>query len=188
MAQSKFKVQSDVNKMIKKLRTQRIKHIYIVSGDHKQPTKRLAESLEVDHYFYNISPEKKADIVEQLQKEGKTVCFVGDGVNDSIAIKKAHVSISLKGASTIATDLAQIVLIDGELYKICQLFDLSKNLEANLQRSLFFSSIPGVINIGSVFFLNTGLATSIIIDFTAFFIGLRNAMLPLKGQPHSKKR
>jgi len=173
-------VRPNVKKMIQKLRTQGVKHIYIVSGDHQQPTQKLAQSLEIDHYFYNIFPEKKADIVEQLQKEGKTVCFVGDGVNDSIAMKKAHVSISLKGASTIATDLAQIILTEGELYKICQLFDLSINLEANLRKSLFFSAIPGVINIGSVFLLNTGLATSIIIDLTTFFIGLENAMRPLK--------
>jgi heavy metal translocating P-type ATPase len=179
-------VRPNVKKMIKKLRTQGIKHIYIVSGDHKQPTQKLANELGVDHYFYNIFPEKKADIVEQLQKEGKTVCFVGDGVNDSIAMKKAHVSISLKGASTIATDLAQIILTEGELYKICQLFDLSTNLEANLRKSLFFSAIPGVINIGSVFLLNTGLATSIIIDLTTFFIGLENAMRPLK-EPSSSK-
>jgi len=56
-------------------------------------------------------------------------------VNDSIAMKKAQVSISLKGASTIATDLAQIILTDGELDKICQLFELSTNLEAKLRKS-----------------------------------------------------
>lgn len=108
-------------------------------------------------------------------------------MNDSIAMKKAPVSISLKGASTIATDLAQIVLTEGKFYKICQLFDLSAGLEANLRKSLFFSSIPGMINIGSVFLLNTGLATSIVIEFVAFFIGLQNAMRPLKEHSSSAK-
>ncbi|MGB0386666.1 MAG: HAD-IC family P-type ATPase, partial [Ardenticatenaceae bacterium] len=76
-------------------------------------TRRLAQELGIDHYFANTLPENKADLVKQLQEEGRTVCFVGDGINDAIALKQAHVSISLRGATTIAMDTAQIVLMDG---------------------------------------------------------------------------
>ena len=69
----------------------------------------------MDRYFAEVLPQDKAKYVELLQKEGRTVCFVGDGINDSIALKKANVSISLRGASTIATDTAQVVFHGREL-------------------------------------------------------------------------
>ncbi len=58
------------------------------------------------------SPWGKAEIIEELQRAGKIVCYVGDGINDAIALKKAHISISLSGASSAATDTAQIILMD----------------------------------------------------------------------------
>ena len=80
-----------------------IKHTAIISGDHEAPTKKLAESLGMDRYFAQVLPADKAEYVTKLQSEGRKVCFVGDGINDSIALKQANVSISLRGASSIAT-------------------------------------------------------------------------------------
>ena len=70
-------------------------------------------------------PADKADYVAKLQQEGMKVCFVGDGINDSIALKKANVSISLRGASTIATDTAHIVFMEQGLSKLCDLRDIA---------------------------------------------------------------
>ncbi len=129
-------IRPEVRQIINKLRRRGIKHIAIVSGDHEQPTQQLANALGVNSYFYEILPEDKASLVEQFQKEGHKVCFVGDGINDAIAMKKANVSISLRGASSIATDMAQVVLVDGSLSHICDVFDLSTRLNTGLQRSL----------------------------------------------------
>jgi len=70
----------------------------------------LAESLGIEDYFAEALPENKEDLVEQLQNEGRFVCFVGDGINDSIALKKANVSISLCGASTVSETLIERLL------------------------------------------------------------------------------
>jgi Cu2+-exporting ATPase len=150
-----------------------------VSGDHQQPTQKLAEELNLDSYFHDILPEKKADIVEQLQKQGKSVCFVGDGINDAIALKKANVSISLGGASSIATDMAQVVLMDGSLSHLCELFDISNSLDANLRRGFFATVTSGVINLSGIFLLHFGLLSVIIIANAATAIGVGNAMSPL---------
>ncbi|MEN8219371.1 MAG: heavy metal translocating P-type ATPase [Pseudomonadota bacterium] len=173
-------IRSEVKQLIANLRQHGIKHIAIVSGDHKQPTKKLAEELGMDDYFYDVLPEDKANIVEQLQKEGKSVCFVGDGINDTIAMKKANVSISLMGASSIATDVAEVVLMDGTLYHLTDLFDIAKKLDSNLQTSLGISFIPTAINFTGVFFFNLGYTTAIVIKNLAFFVGLAHAMLPLR--------
>lgn len=173
-------VRSEVKQLVANLRQHGIKHIAIVSGDHKQPTQKLAEELGMDDYFHDILPEQKANIVEQLQKEGKSVCFVGDGINDAIAMQKANVSISLMGASSIATDVAEVVLMDGTLYHLTDLFDIAKKLDINLQTSLRISFVPTAINFTGVFFFNLGYTTAIVIKNIAFFVGLGNAMLPLK--------
>ena len=92
-------VRPEVRAIIAGLRQRGIKHIAIISGDHEAPTRKLAESLGMDRYFAQVLPADKADYVAKLQAEGRKVCFVGDGINDSIALKKADVSISLRGAS-----------------------------------------------------------------------------------------
>ena len=114
-------VRPEVREIIQGLRERGIKHIAIISGDHDAPTRKLAESLGMDRYFAQVLPADKADYVAKLQAEGCKVCFVGDGINDSIALKKADVSISLRGASSIATDTAQIVFLEGGLSKLCDL-------------------------------------------------------------------
>jgi heavy metal translocating P-type ATPase len=173
-------VRSEVKQLVANLRQHGIKHLAIVSGDHKQPTKKLAEELGMDDYFYDILPQQKANIVEQLQKQGKSVGFVGDGINDTIAMKTANVSISLTGASSIATDVAEVVLMDGTLHHMTDLFDIAKQLKSNLQTSLGITLVPTVINLSGAFFFNIGFTTAVVIKNTAFFVGLGNAMLPLK--------
>jgi len=176
----------EVIKVVKQLRQTGVKHLAIVSGDHKLPTQKLAESLEMDSYYYDITPENKADIVEQLQKAGKTVCFVGDGINDAIAMKKANVSISIQGATSIATDVAEVILMDGTLSHLADIFEISNNLDSNLQNSLKLSIAPGVIKIGGLLLFNFGILTAIIIDATLTFVGVGNSILPLIGIEHEK--
>ncbi len=172
-------VRPEAKLIIEGLRQRGIKHIAIVSGDHKQPTQKLAEELNLDSYFHDILPEKKADIVEQLQKQGRSVCFVGDGINDAIALTKANVSISLGGAASIATDMAQVVLMDGSLSRLCDLFDISKSLDVNLRRSFLSVIVPSVINLTGIFLLHFGLLSVILIANAANAVGVGNAISPL---------
>src|SRR5206468_4410605 len=141
----------EVHEMVAGLRQRGIKHLAIISGDHERPTRKLAELLKMDRYFAEVLPSDKANYVELLQKEGRTVCFVGDGINDSIALKKANVSISLRGASTIATDTAQIVFMDERLSKLCDLRDIGRELDRNVKRSWTMILVPNAACIVGVF-------------------------------------
>ena len=173
-------VRQEMKPIISGLRQRGIKHIAIVSGDHKQPTQNLAQELGMDSYFYEVLPENKAEIVEQLQKEGKSVCFVGDGINDAIAMKKANVSISLRGASSIATDTAEVVLMDGSLSHLCDFLDMAKNLNANLHNSLVLTLIPSGINLSGAFFFNFNILTALLFNTVFMMTGMRNANSPLR--------
>lgn len=150
---------------------------YIISGDHQKPTQHLAEQLGIDNYFSEVLPMDKANLIKKLQQEGKTICFVGDGINDAIALKQADVSISLRGASTIATDTAQIVLMDSGLSHLPWLFEFAHQLEFNLQRGLALTIIPGIICIGGVYFLHFGIIAGTCVYNAGLMAGTANAML-----------
>ena len=153
--------------------------VTIISGDHEQPTRHLANELGIEHYFAETLPEKKAELIARLREDGKFVAYVGDGINDAIALKQANVSISLRGASSVATDTAQIILMDGDLKKLKSLFEISRFFEANMRTNYLTSIIPGAITLAGVFLFNMGLAGSMLVYFSSKMVGLTNAMLPL---------
>lgn len=171
-------VRPEAATVIRKLKARR-KQISILSGDYEQVAKLLAEDLGIEHYVAEVFPEQKAAMIEQLQREGKKVCYVGDGINDAIAMKKANVSVSLSGAASIATDSADIILLDGTLNKLDTIFDLAEEIDENLQTAMISAIVPGVFNIGSVFLLGTGIISALLVSYTGFLFGIGNGLRPL---------
>ena len=173
-------VRPEVSDLLAGLRQRGVKHLAIVSGDHRQPTQALTARLGMDDCFYEVMPQHKADIVEQLQAEGRSVCFVGDGVNDTIAMKKANVSISLSGATSIATDTAQIVLMDGSLGKLVELFDIAVALNKNLEMAWRLNMVPSMATIFSTFAFRIDIIVALFISQSGLATGIVNATLPLR--------
>jgi Cu2+-exporting ATPase len=173
-------VRPEVRDIVEGLRKRGIKHLAIISGDHEAPTRKLAEDLGMDRYFAQVLPADKADYVEKLQQEGKKVCFVGDGINDSIALKKANVSISLRGATSIATDTAQIVFMEQGLGKLCELRDMAKAMERNVNNSWKMILVPNLACIAGVFTLGFGVAASVVTNNIASLGALANGVWPMR--------
>ena len=160
----------------------------IISGDHAEPTQQLARELGIEHYFADVLPEDKADLIAQLQQAGKKVCFIGDGINDAIALKRADVSISLRGASTIAMDTAQIVLLDESLHQLLPLFRLADALDTNMKVNFALTIIPSVVTLCGIYFLQFGIFPAAMMASLGFGLGLGNAMLPRLRQSQSLDR
>lgn len=164
--------------LIRQLRDKNIEAV-VISGDHEKPTQKLSKTLGIERYMAQALPEDKANFIEQLQAEGKIVCFVGDGINDSVAMKKAQVSVSLRGASTVATDTAGIILMDGSLNKLVPLFKIGREFKNDLRRGIVMSFIPGVVIIGGIFFFNWGLFTALFLYQLNWGSSILNAMWPM---------
>ncbi len=156
--------------------------VSIISGDQEEPTRALAQELGIDGYFANTLPENKAELIKQLQEAGHSVCFVGDGINDAIALKQADVSISLLGATTVAIDTAQIVLMDQSLKQLVYLLDLAKEFDKTIQTAFITTLLPGAVCIGGVFFLGFGLVASEVLYQIGLYSGLGVAMKPILTQ------
>lgn len=171
-------IRPEAEAVIQALRKRGLKMV-IISGDQEEPTRRLAEKLGMDRYFANILPEGKASLVEQLQREGKKVCFVGDGINDSIALKKANVSVSLRGATTVATDAAQVVLMQESLQQLPKLFALSEEMDSTMKAGTVASFVPGVVNVAGVFFLGWGFYQALGVAAGGLLVSMGIAMYPM---------
>lgn len=121
--------------------------LYIISGDQEAPTQRLANELGMDGYFANTLPDQKAKIVKELKSGGRKVCFIGDGINDAIALRSADVSVSFRAATNVASDNAQIILMNDDLNQLKILFNLGHSykhlLNNNYKQSVTMSLIAG---------------------------------------------
>ena len=164
--------------IVEALRARKLE-LYIISGDNEQPTRKMANDLGITNFFANTLPENKAALVEQLQKEGRAVCFVGDGINDSIALKKANVSISLRGASSAATDSAQVILMAQSLQQLPYVFDLSEKFDSNMKAGFTAAIGQGVIVIAGALLGRVGILTGTLIWEIGLLAGLGIATLPI---------
>lgn len=172
-------IRPEAQSILAGLRERQIDSIYIISGDHEAPTRHLAESLGIDHYFAETLPEEKADLIAQLQREGRTICYVGDGINDSIALKQAQVAVSLRGASTLATDTAEVILLDESLKQFCLLFDIARDFQANMMTTMSAVFVPSLLCLGGILFWQAGFFYSRIFNVIGLGAGVTSAMLPL---------
>ncbi|MCB0096943.1 MAG: heavy metal translocating P-type ATPase, partial [Caldilineaceae bacterium] len=171
-------IRPEAKQVIAELRQKNLE-LVIISGDQEEPTRRLAQELGIDRYFANTLPENKAALVDQLQREGRSVCFVGDGINDSIALRYAKVSISLSGATTAATDTAQIVLMDESLCQLPFLFNLGHEFDTTMKAGFASAIVPGICIISGAYLVHLGIAASLAIWNLSLFTGMGIAWSPL---------
>ena len=95
--------------------------------------------------------------------------------NDAPALKEADVSVSLRGATSAAVDTAQIILMDGSLSNLIDLFDASQDFAAAQKKNLLITTVPAVICIGGVFAFHFGFYTSMLLFFSGLGGGIWNA-------------
>lgn len=162
--------------------------VCIISGDQEAPTKRLAEKLGMDTYFANVLPAAKADLVKDLQENGRRkVGFIGDGINDAVALTKADVSISFRSATNVASDNAQIVLMNDDLKEIEMLFRVArafdKRVSTNYRRSLNLS----VVGVTTGLFLPYKYPIIQTLNISNLVIGFVSSTRPLLLEPRETR-
>lgn len=171
-------IRPEAQAIMQQLRQRNIK-LYIISGDHEAPTQRLANALGIDHYYAAVLPADKAALIEELQQAGRSVCFVGDGLNDSIALKKANVSVSLKGASSVAMDTAQVILMDQSLAQLCELFALAHSYKSKMRSTFWLVLTPALLAFSGALFLHFGFVACLVLNQLGFLSSIANTLSPL---------
>ncbi len=153
--------------------------LYVISDGDEIATKQLATEFGFDNYFVAPLLADRVATIERLQMEGKFVCYVGNGVEDAVIMKKVKVSVSTGGPATIATDAAQIILIDQHLNQLGSLFDIAAQFTAKQRFNLALPLLMDLVDIGTTVFLHLGLTYSLLFAYSGVLISAINAKLPL---------
>lgn len=121
--------------------------VYMLTGDNKQTAAAVAKEAGIKEFRAEVMPSDKAGFVEGLQKQGKIVAMVGDGINDSQALAQADVSIAMGKGSDIAMDVAKMTLITSDLNSIPRALKLSRKTVQAIRQNLFWAFIYNLIGI-----------------------------------------
>jgi Cu+-exporting ATPase len=111
----------------------------VVSGDSEAATAWASRKVYAREFRAEVLPGGKAEIVEQLQKEGLVVGMIGDGINDAPALARADLGIAMGGGTDLAMKAASIVLMKNDLGRVVEILDLSRRTLRVIRQNLFWS-------------------------------------------------
>jgi P-type Cu+ transporter len=121
--------------------------VIMLTGDNKETAMTIAKKTGIENVQANISPQKKAEIIQSLQKKGKHVVMVGDGINDAPALTVADVGIAMGTGSDIAIESGDITVIKGDLTKVVEAIKISKATMTNIRQNFVWAFLYNIISI-----------------------------------------
>ncbi len=119
--------------------------VYMMSGDKEEAAKYWAQKAGIRHYQSKVLPQDKENLVRKLQREGKQVAMVGDGINDTQALAMADVSIAMGRGTDVAMDVAQVTMMGDDLRRLPQAIHLSKKTVSMIRQNLFWAFIYNIV-------------------------------------------
>ena len=131
---------------IHELKSQGIR-IVMLTGDSRPTAEAVARQLGIDDFEAEVLPDKKAEIVQRLQKEGHIVAMAGDGINDAPALEQAHVGIAMGTGTDIAIESGGVTLIKADLGGIVRARKLSRATMRNIRQNLFFAFVYNALGV-----------------------------------------
>ena len=149
------RVKPEAEHLVAELKSRGIE-VRLISGDAAATTRWTASAIGIDHFESEILPEQKAEAVCRLQEGGAIVAMVGDGVNDAPALAQANLGIAMASGTDIAVKAAAVVLMNGSLRSVMDVFDLATQTMRVVRQNLFWAffynsvgislAVAGVLN------------------------------------------
>ena len=131
-------VKESSKEAIEKLHEMNIKTV-MLTGDNEKTAEAIAKNVGIDTVVSDVLPEEKAKAIENLQKEGKFVAMVGDGINDAPALAKADIGIAIGNGTDIAIESADVVLMRNSILDVPKAIRLSRETIKNIKQNLFWA-------------------------------------------------
>ncbi|HBY77680.1 MAG TPA: heavy metal translocating P-type ATPase, partial [Cyanobacteria bacterium UBA11148] len=167
--------------VIKKLQNEYGLEVHLLTGDTQQRAMAIAKELGIplSRVHAEAFPEQKATLIRQLHDAGKTVAFTGDGLNDSVALAYADVSISFGNGSEVARETADVVLMNNELMSVLDALAIAAQTKQVIQQNIGLAVLPNLAALGLASTVGLHpLAATLIHNGSAIAAGL-NGLRPL---------
>ena len=139
-------VKDDSRESISKLKNQGLR-VIMLTGDNSRTGQAIGEKVGVDEVIAEVLPDQKSKIIQQLQKEGRIVAMVGDGINDAPALTQADIGIAMGTGTDVAIESGDIVLAKGSLAGLLRAINLSKETFKKIKQNLFWAFFYNLIMI-----------------------------------------
>lgn len=123
--------------VINKLHNQNI-DVVMLTGDNEKTAESIAEKIGIANVIANVLPKEKAEKIKELKQNG-LVMMCGDGINDSVSLVTADISVAVGSGTDIAMDSSDVVLMQDDLEKIPELMDISRRTIRNIKQNLFWA-------------------------------------------------
>jgi Cu+-exporting ATPase len=139
-------IKSSTPDAIRELKAQGIR-LVMLTGDNRATAEDIARRLGVDEFGGEVLPDRKSDVVRNLQKEGRVVAMAGDGINDAPALAQADVGIAMGTGTDVAIESGSVTLVKGDLAGIVRARKLSQATMRNIRQNLFFAFIYNLLGV-----------------------------------------
>ncbi|MAT97696.1 MAG: copper-translocating P-type ATPase [Anaerolineaceae bacterium] len=121
--------------------------VAMLTGDSEDVAKAVAAELNIDRYFAEVLPEDKDKKVSELQKQGKKVAMVGDGVNDAPALTRADIGIAIGSGTDVAVESAGLILVQSNPLDVVKIIELSRASQRKMVQNIWWAAGYNIIAI-----------------------------------------
>lgn len=144
-------VRPGVKENLLKLRRLGVKNLVVLSGDNQGTVDLVARELGLTEAHGHMLPEDKSAYIEELKAKGRIVAFVGDGVNDSPSLARAHIGIAMGSGTDVAIETSDIVLMNSDFSRLPHALGLAKATASNMRQNIFIAVGVVLVLLASVF-------------------------------------
>lgn len=150
--------------------------LQIISGDKQESVSKVAQVLNINNYYYELLPEDKVKLVDEIKKE-KKVIYVGDGINDAACLISSTVGMAMRSiGSDIAINASDIVLMDDKLESVAKAIKISKKTKSVVIQNIVFSLFVKVLVMVLAIVLEVPMYLAIIADVGVAMVAVLNAL------------
>ncbi len=174
--------------IVDELRKRGVSRVVLLSGDTHNATERVASALGIGEWSARMSPGKKADFVRELKKAGHSVAVVGDGVNDSVALALADLSVAMGGGADMARANSDVVLLEDRLELLPQAIDRSRESLGLMNQNIALIAAPNALGLGGAIAGGVNPAVAAFLSNGSTVVAAANGLRPLLKKPERKAK